>query len=88
MVLSSVRLPSTVDTVQLGYVNLTLTDPKTTRYLQSVDNVFGFGQFVRFSWSTADVILKDKASAVHWYVQRLLDNKPDIVLPDIDYSLY
>jgi ribonuclease H2 subunit A len=43
------------------------SDPKTKQFLnQTVDNVFGYRQFVRFSWSTADVLLRDKASAVHW----------------------
>lgn len=35
---------------------------------QSLDPVFGFPQFVRFSWSTASNILDDKAVSVDWSV--------------------
>ncbi|XP_060620925.2 ribonuclease H2 subunit A [Anolis sagrei] len=46
-----------------GYPN----DPKTKEWLtQILDPVFGFPQFVRFSWSTAQVILENKAVAVRW----------------------
>uniref|UniRef100_A0A4W3H7N9 Ribonuclease n=1 Tax=Callorhinchus milii TaxID=7868 RepID=A0A4W3H7N9_CALMI len=46
-----------------GYPN----DPKTKEWLSSnVDPVFGYPQFVRFSWSTAQVILDSKAVPVHW----------------------
>ncbi len=44
-------------------------DPATKRFMSSsVDNVFGFPQFVRFSWSTASLILEDKAAPVEWSV--------------------
>ncbi|KAK2143783.1 hypothetical protein LSH36_814g03061 [Paralvinella palmiformis] len=42
-------------------------DDKTKKFLSdTVDPIFGFPTFARFSWSTADVILSDKAVAVHW----------------------
>ncbi|XP_041032862.1 ribonuclease H2 subunit A [Carcharodon carcharias] len=46
-----------------GYPN----DPKTKDWLEKqMDPVFGFPQFVRFSWSTAQVILDARAVPVHW----------------------
>ncbi|KAH0629652.1 hypothetical protein JD844_011883 [Phrynosoma platyrhinos] len=40
---------------------------KTKEWLtQSLDPVFGYPQFVRFSWSTAQIILENKAVPVHW----------------------
>lgn len=46
-----------------GYPN----DPATKKWLtDNIDNVFGFPQLVRFSWSTAEVILKKHALAVEW----------------------
>ncbi|XP_070540055.1 ribonuclease H2 subunit A-like [Ptychodera flava] len=46
-----------------GYPN----DPATKQWLADVmDPVFGFPTFVRFSWSTADKILEDKAIPVNW----------------------
>ncbi|XP_064180056.1 ribonuclease H2 subunit A [Anguilla rostrata] len=46
-----------------GYPN----DPKTKSWLlKHLDPVFGYPQFVRFSWSTAKTILDDKAVPVHW----------------------
>nr|XP_039258787.1 ribonuclease H2 subunit A-like [Styela clava]XP_039258788.1 ribonuclease H2 subunit A-like [Styela clava] len=43
------------------------SDPSTKAWLrQSVDPVFGFPDFVRFSWSTAKNILEDEAVAVEW----------------------
>ncbi|CDW60519.1 ribonuclease H2 subunit A [Trichuris trichiura] len=42
-------------------------DPATVEYLQtSVDPVFGFNSFVRFSWSTAKELLRKKAVSVIW----------------------
>uniref|UniRef100_A0A2R5LH18 Ribonuclease n=1 Tax=Ornithodoros turicata TaxID=34597 RepID=A0A2R5LH18_9ACAR len=42
-------------------------DPVTQKFLlQSMDSVFGFSSFVRFSWMTADKILQERASAVSW----------------------
>nr|XP_056718336.1 ribonuclease H2 subunit A [Euleptes europaea] len=46
-----------------GYPN----DPKTKEWLaQNLDPVFGYPQFVRFSWSTAQTILESKAVPVCW----------------------
>lgn len=46
-----------------GYPN----DPKTKSWLlEHLDPVFGYPQFVRFSWSTAKTLLDDKAVPVHW----------------------
>ncbi|XP_062866455.1 ribonuclease H2 subunit A [Trichomycterus rosablanca] len=46
-----------------GYPN----DPKTKSWLlKYLDPVFGYPQFVRFSWSTAQTLLDDKAVTVHW----------------------
>ncbi|XP_025024415.1 ribonuclease H2 subunit A isoform X2 [Python bivittatus] len=46
-----------------GYPN----DPKTKEWLtQSLDPIFGYPQFVRFSWSTTQIILESKAVPVHW----------------------
>ncbi|KAM8842554.1 ribonuclease H2 subunit A isoform 1-T1 [Synchiropus picturatus] len=46
-----------------GYPN----DPKTKAWLlKYLDPVFGFPQFVRFSWSTAQTLIDSKAVTVHW----------------------
>lgn len=46
-----------------GYPN----DPKTKAWLRKyVEPVFGFPQFVRFSWSTAQSILEKEAEGVTW----------------------
>ncbi|CAJ0925459.1 unnamed protein product [Ranitomeya imitator] len=46
-----------------GYPN----DPKTKEWLaKHLDPVFGYPQFVRFSWSTAQSILESKAAPVLW----------------------
>lgn len=43
------------------------TDPMTKNWLSgNVDEVFGFPQLVRFSWSTAEQILESKALTVEW----------------------
>uniref|UniRef100_A0A3P8Z620 Ribonuclease n=1 Tax=Esox lucius TaxID=8010 RepID=A0A3P8Z620_ESOLU len=42
-------------------------DPKTKAWLlKYLDPVFGYPQFVRFSWSTAQTLLDSKAVPVHW----------------------
>uniref|UniRef100_A0A8C9UNQ6 Ribonuclease n=1 Tax=Spermophilus dauricus TaxID=99837 RepID=A0A8C9UNQ6_SPEDA len=47
-----------------GYPN----DPKTKAWLKKhVEPVFGFPQFVRFSWSTAQTILEKEAADVLWW---------------------
>uniref|UniRef100_A0A672GWH5 Ribonuclease n=1 Tax=Salarias fasciatus TaxID=181472 RepID=A0A672GWH5_SALFA len=46
-----------------GYPN----DPKTKAWLlKYMDPVFGYPQFVRFSWSTAQTLMDSKAATVHW----------------------
>uniref|UniRef100_A0A8B9JLW6 Ribonuclease n=1 Tax=Astyanax mexicanus TaxID=7994 RepID=A0A8B9JLW6_ASTMX len=46
-----------------GYPN----DPKTKSWmLKYLDPVFGYPQFVRFSWSTAQTLMDSKAVTVHW----------------------
>ncbi|CAG5938261.1 unnamed protein product [Menidia menidia] len=46
-----------------GYPN----DPKTKAWLlKYLDPVFGYPQFVRFSWSTAQTLMDSKAVTVHW----------------------
>ncbi|XP_061685364.1 ribonuclease H2 subunit A isoform X1 [Syngnathoides biaculeatus] len=46
-----------------GYPN----DPKTKAWLlKYLDPVFGYPQFVRFSWSTAQTLIDGKAVTVHW----------------------
>uniref|UniRef100_UPI00398F5074 ribonuclease H2 subunit A isoform X3 n=1 Tax=Pristiophorus japonicus TaxID=55135 RepID=UPI00398F5074 len=46
-----------------GYPN----DPKTKAWMEKhVDPVFGYPQFVRFSWSTAQTILDARAVPVRW----------------------
>lgn len=43
------------------------SDPTTKKWLQdNVDKVFGFPQFVRFSWSTADIIIHKNCVRVNW----------------------
>ena len=43
-------------------------DPATKKWLADiVDKVFGFPQFVRFSWSTCRDILEKQCAAVEWY---------------------
>ncbi|XP_001199108.1 ribonuclease H2 subunit A [Strongylocentrotus purpuratus] len=43
------------------------SDPATKKWLAgNVDPVFGFSQFVRFSWSTSSLILDDHAFPVQW----------------------
>lgn len=43
------------------------SDPKTKKWLMdNVDEVFGFPQFVRFSWSTAEKIIEKRSVPVSW----------------------
>ena len=44
-----------------------LLDPVTKKFLSdNIDPVFGFPQLVRFSWSTSELILKNKCVPVEW----------------------
>ncbi|XP_064599605.1 ribonuclease H2 subunit A-like [Liolophura sinensis] len=43
------------------------SDPATKKFMSiNLDRVFGFPQFVRFSWSTASQIMEDKGVPVLW----------------------
>lgn len=43
------------------------SDPKTKAWmLKYLDPVFGYPQFVRFSWSTAQTLMDSKGVTVHW----------------------
>ncbi|XP_038064503.1 ribonuclease H2 subunit A-like isoform X1 [Patiria miniata] len=43
------------------------SDPATKHWLaDNMDKVFGYPQFVRFSWSTTSTLLENKAYHVHW----------------------
>lgn len=40
------------------------TDPLTKKFIrEQIDNVFGYPLLVRFSWSTADLMLQEKAAS-------------------------
>lgn len=46
-------------------------DPKTKAWLRKhVEPIFGFPQFVRFSWRTAQSILEKEAEVVTWWVSQ------------------
>lgn len=50
-----------------GYASGYPNDPETKKWLsENVDAVFGFPRIVRFSWSTAEKILKSQALSVEW----------------------
>ncbi|KAJ3056947.1 Ribonuclease H2 subunit A [Rhizophlyctis rosea] len=43
------------------------SDPNTVRWINdNIDPIFGFPRLIRFSWSTCDKLLEDKAVAVKW----------------------
>ena len=47
--------------------NVYYLDPATKKWLADiVDKVFGFPQFVRFSWSTCKEILEKQCAPVEW----------------------
>ncbi|KYN28987.1 PREDICTED: ribonuclease H2 subunit A [Trachymyrmex cornetzi] len=59
-----------------GYPN----DPVTKNWLSAnVDQVFGFPQLVRFSWSTAEQILESKALTVEWEETEETSNEQKIL---------
>ena len=42
-------------------------DPQTKRFLnESLDHIFGFPKFVRFSWSTASTIIEKSCMKISW----------------------
>ncbi|VDI32089.1 ribonuclease H2 subunit A [Mytilus galloprovincialis] len=56
-----------INTEDLQYGSGYPADPNTKSFLaNNMDYVFGFPQFVRFSWSTAAIILEKDAAPVKW----------------------
>uniref|UniRef100_A0A8C6S7X2 Ribonuclease H2 subunit A n=1 Tax=Neogobius melanostomus TaxID=47308 RepID=A0A8C6S7X2_9GOBI len=56
-----------LDDVDTDYGSGYPSDPKTKSWLlKYLDPVFGYSQFVRFSWSTAQTLMESKSVAVHW----------------------
>lgn len=46
---------------------LNTIDPQTKRFLtESLDHIFGFPKFVRFSWSTASTIIEKSCMKISW----------------------
>jgi ribonuclease H2 subunit A len=44
------------------------SDPNTIEWLNNnIESVFGYPGIVRFSWSTVERILEEKAASVVWY---------------------
>ncbi|XP_056136853.1 ribonuclease H2 subunit A [Lampris incognitus] len=61
------KFPENLEEVELDYGSGYPNDPKTKAWLlKYLDPVFGYPQFVRFSWSTAQTLMDDNAVAVHW----------------------
>ncbi|RDD36361.1 Ribonuclease H2 subunit A [Trichoplax sp. H2] len=57
------------------------SDPATQKWLNSnLDKVFGYPQFVRFSWSTCQKILDESAVRVHWEDDEEFDNDNTVSL--------
>lgn len=49
------------------FINVFISDPVTKKFLiDFCDPVFGFPQLVRFSWSTAENVLEERAYHVDW----------------------
>jgi len=49
------------------------SDPVTKKFMaSSCDRVFGFPQFVRFSWSTATKVMDKNGVAFKWWVYRIM----------------
>ncbi|KAG1659847.1 Ribonuclease H2 subunit A [Nymphon striatum] len=55
-------------------------DPTTKSFMaDNVDKVFGYPQFVRFSWSTSETILQKQAISVTWSDEEDDENTPSIL---------
>ncbi|CAE1300896.1 RNASEH2A [Acanthosepion pharaonis] len=66
------NITASTDDYGSGYPN----DPVTKQFLKEhMDNVFGFPQIVRFSWSTASSIL-EKAVPIEWEDDNVENDKP------------
>ena len=62
------------------YSKVLFSDPKTKKFMtDNIDAVFGYPQFVRFSWSTATTLLEDKAVRVRWSVITLPEFIKDVL---------
>lgn len=56
------------NSLHLCYFKLFVSDPETKKFLMNnIDQIFGFSQLVRFSWSTAEKVLEENAITVEWY---------------------
>lgn len=61
------NFPETLGDVDPDYGSGYPNDPKTKAWLlKYLDPVFGYPQFVRFSWSTAQTLMDSKGVTVHW----------------------
>lgn len=59
--------PEGVTPPDSGYGSGYPADPNTKKFLEkSLDPIFGYSSFVRFSWSTIHVILEQKGVKVRW----------------------
>ena len=55
-------------------------DPTTKEWLAAAqDSVFGFPRLVRFSWSTASELLKEKSHASDFHDEKLEEGQTSIV---------
>lgn len=61
------KFQENINTEDMEYGSGYPSDPKTKNFLKdNMDYVFGFPQFVRFSWSTAAVILEKDGAPIKW----------------------
>eukprot|EP00795_Rhopilema_esculentum_P012371 gene12371-3027_t len=69
--------------IKTGHVSPVANEyPQTKKWLASVlDPVFGYPQFVRFSWSTTSNILESKAFSVEWEDDEEVDESTKNMAP-------